>query len=288
MLFRSDDLPVELGPKAPPAVADAGGPPKPIAHRDQPVGANADGRQRFDLFLPAGCSGGGMPLVVWIHGDSWRDGSKADCPILWLAEEGYAVASIGYRLSDTATFPAQLDDCRAAIDEIARNAEVWGIDPERIAVVGTGGGGHLAALVGLAPAAPAGRRVAAICAVAAPAHLTTLGPEHDRPSSAASLLVGGPLQEFREAAQQASPLTHVSADDPPCLVIHGSDDRLVPADQAIRLDASLEAAGVDSSLVLLEGIGHAPAIDKGSRSGGALQEFLDRTLGPGLAARSAD
>ena len=64
--------------------------------------------------------------------------------------------------------------------------------------------------------------------------------------------------------------------------------RLVPADQAIRLDASLEAAGVDSSLVLLEGIGHAPAIDKGSRSGGALQEFLDRTLGPGLAARSAD
>ena len=76
--------------------------------------------------------------------------------------------------------------------------------------------------------------------------------------------------------------------DPPCLVIHGSDDRLVPADQAIRLDASLEAAGVDSSLVLLEGIGHAPAIDKGSRSGRALQEFLDRTLGPGLAARSAD
>ncbi|MFM8802553.1 MAG: hypothetical protein ACKOK8_01355, partial [Planctomycetia bacterium] len=74
------------------------------AHRDQPYGEAADdrsrhGRRRFDLHLPAGCNAGGMPLVVWIHGDSWRDGSKADCPIVWLANQGYAVASIGYRLS---------------------------------------------------------------------------------------------------------------------------------------------------------------------------------------------
>ena len=66
-----------------------------------------------------------------------------------LTERGYAVASIGYRLSDTAVFPAQLDDCRAAIVEIERNADVWGIDRDRVAVVGSGAGGHLAALVGL-------------------------------------------------------------------------------------------------------------------------------------------
>jgi len=90
--------------------------------------------------------------------------------------------------------------------------------------------------------------VAAVCAVAAPTHLTSLGPEHDRPSSPASLLVGGPLAEFREAAQRASPLSYVSADDPPCLVIHGDRDASIPTAQSVALDAALRAAGVDVDL----------------------------------------
>lgn len=253
-----------------------------LVHRDQPSLPTADARQRFDVYLPAGCSGGGMPLVIWIHGDTWRDGSRADCPVRWLAEEGYAVASIGYRLTDAATFPAQLDDCRAALDEIRRTAEVWGIDRERIAVVGSGAGGHLAALLGLS--AQAEMRVAAVCAVAAPTHLTSLGPEHDRPSSPASLLVGGPLAEFREAAQRASPLSYVSADDPPCLVIHGDRDESIPTAQSVALDAALRAAGVESTLVVLEGTAHRPALDRSAPAGRALLEFLDRTLGPGIRA----
>lgn len=255
-----------------------------LVHRDQPALPTADARQRFDMYLPAGCSGGGMPLVAWIHGDTWRDGSRADCPLRWLADEGYAVASIGYRLTDSATFPAQLDDCRAALDEIRRTAQVWGIDPERIAVVGAGAGGHLAALVGLS--APADARVAAVGTVAAPTHLTSLGPAHDRPSSPASLLVGGPLAEFREAAQRASPLSYVSADDPPCLVMHGDRDESIPPAQSVALDAALRAAGVDSTLVILEGTAHAPALDRGTPAGRALVEFLDRTLGPGVRASS--
>jgi len=278
-----------------------------IAHRDQPYGARQSARQRFDIFLPAECSGGGMPLVVWIHGDTWRDGSKADCPVRWLAAEGYAVASIGYRLSDTATFPAQLDDCRAAIEEIARTADVWGIDRDRIAVVGSGAGGHLAALAGLAggtePAAPTAEsvtttaddsdtgavppRVAAICAVATPSHLTSLGPEHDRAGSPASLLVGGPLPEFREVAQRASPLTHVSGDDPPCLVIHGTLDDTIPTAQSFTFDSALRAAGVDSTLVVLEGAGHNLPLDRSTPAGRALLDFLDRTLGPGIRAHEA-
>jgi len=201
------------------------------------------------------------------------------------------VASIGYRLSDSATFPAQLDDCRAAIDEIAKNAQVWGIDRDRIAVVGAGAGGHLAALIGLSSAAsggePATARVDAVCAIAAPSHLTTLGPAHDRPSSPASLLVGGPLPEFREAAQQASPLAHVSSDAPPCLVIHGDRDEQVPIDQSLRLDAALKAVGAQSTLLVLENTGHKPALDRGSPAGQGLLEFLDRTLGPGVAADPA-
>ncbi|MFM8803055.1 MAG: alpha/beta hydrolase fold domain-containing protein, partial [Planctomycetia bacterium] len=270
-------------------------------HRDQPYGEAADdrgrhGRQRFDLHLPAGCNGGGMPLVVWIHGDSWRDGSKADCPIVWLANQGYAVASIGYRLSDTAVFPAQLEDCREAVAEIERNAEIWGIDRSRVAVVGSGGGGHLAALVGLAsPAAAAAEpddgdalpRIAAVCAVAAPSSLTTLGPAQDRAGSPASRLVGGPLPEFREAAQRASPITHVSADDPPILLVHGAADGTVPVKQSIEFDAALRAAGVDSTLVILAGSGHGLGLDPGTPGGLALIAFLDRVLGAGVRTEHA-
>lgn len=279
----AQDLPLRVGATldSPFASGPAGPPGAVVIHRGQPSLPTADARQRFDIYLPAGCSVGGMPLVVWIHGDAWRDGSRADCPVAWLADEGYVVASVGYRLTDTAPFPAQLDDCRAAVDEIRRAAEVWGVDRERIAVVGTGGGGHLAALLGLGEAEP---RVAAVCTVAAPTHLTSLGPEHDRPTSAASLLVGGPLAEFREAAQRASPLSYVSADDPPCLVIHGDRDEAIPPAQSVTFDAALRAAGVDSTLVVLEGTGHRPGLGRGSAGGRALLEFLDRTLGPGLRA----
>jgi len=282
---RGQALPLHVGSTLEsPFRTQPGDPPQGqiLVHRDQPSLPTADSRQRFDMFLPAGCAGGGMPLVVWIHGDTWRDGSRADCPVRWLADEGYAVASVGYRLTDSATFPAQLDDCRAALDEIRRTAEVWGVDRERIAVVGSGAGGHLAALVGLAGAAET--RVAAVCAVAAPTHLTSLGPEYDRPSSPASLLVGGPLAEFREAAQRASPLSYISADDPPCLVIHGDHDESIPISQSVSLDAALRAAGVDSTLVVLEGTGHRPALDRAAPAGRALLEFLDRTLGPGIRA----
>ena len=292
---RPSDAP-PASPSLPAAVADAG----ITTLRDQPYGQLAagqsrHGRQRFDLYLPAGCNAGGMPLVVWIHGDSWRDGSKADCPVSWLANEGYAVASIGYRLSDTAVFPAQLDDCRAAIAEIERNADVWGIDRDRVAVVGSGAGGHLAALVGLTgpPAAAVGvpserpgdptlPRIAAICAVAAPANLTTLGPEQDRSGSAASRLIGGPLPEFREAAQQASPVTHVSADDPPVLILHGGSDGSVPPTQAGDFAAALKAAGVDHTLVVLTNVGHTPGLGLSMPAGQALIAFLDRVLGPGI------
>ena len=280
-----------------PAAADANG---ITTHRDQPYGQPESGqpahaRQRFDLYLPAGCNAGGMPLVVWIHGDTWRDGSKADCPLIWLASEGYAVASIGYRLSDTAVFPAQLDDCRAAIAEIERNADVWGIDRDRVAVAGSGAGGHLAALVGLtsqstaAVATSADRvgdtvfpRIAAVCAVAAPASLTTLGPEQDRPGSPASRLVGGPLPEFREAAQRASPITHVSADDPPVLILHGATDSTVPPKQAVEFAEALKAANVDTTIVILPTVGHRLSLDLGMAGGQALISFLDRVLGPGI------
>lgn len=255
---------------------------QPLVHRDQPSVAGGLPSQRFDIYLPAGC-GGRLPLVVWIHGENWRAGSKDDCPITWLAREGYAVASVGYRLSSEATFPAQVEDCLAALTTIERNAAIWGIDSERVCVAGAAAGGHLAALAGLwtePPADGALPRVAAIGLFAAPTHLTTLGPEHDRATSPASLLVGGPLPEFREVAQRASPLAHVAPGGPPLLVVHGRRDTAVPPEQSVQFDAAAKAAGVDSRLVLLDA-GHELPLGRSSAAGVALLEFLDRTLGPG-------
>lgn len=304
----------ELRPPAPPA-APAGPPPhegravtpisvettlrspfqpdaaaRPTVHRHQPYGAAADARQRFDVHLPSGCAGGSLPLVVWIPGGEWQGGPRADCPVAWLVDHGYVVACVGYRPADAAAFPAQLDDCRDAIATLMRDADLWGIDRSRVCVMGAGGGGHLALLVGFASGAPrqpaaadhdVPPAVTAVCAIAAPAQLTALGGQHDRAASAASRLVGGPLPELREAALAASPLVHVTPDDPPTLVIHGTRDTLIPSDQAVRLDRGLAAAGVDHTLALLDA-GHGIPLDPATPAAAEIVHFLDRTLGPGL------
>lgn len=251
-----------------------------LAHRDLPVGDSTDTARRFDLYLPDACAAGGLPLVVWIGGgDAW-DGTRAACPLRWLVPRGYAVACVGYRSPAQAVFPAQLDDCRAALATLVRDADTWGIDPTRICVIGCGTGGHLAALVALAdsPAAADDTGVTAGCAIAAPADLPSLGPAHARAASAARQLIGGPLAEFREAARAASPLAHVSADDPPLLLVHGGHDTQVPADQAVRLDAACRAAGTDCRLVRLDGVGHDVAVNAGTAAGAAVLAFLDRVL----------
>ena len=267
-----------VDPLGPPSTATAAG---GLAHRDQPYGLEDDPRRRFDIHLPDTCLPGGMPLVVWIAGDSWDGGGRAACPLVWLVERGYAVASVEYRPSAAAPFPAQLDDCRAALGRLARDAALWGIDPARICVVGRGGGGHLAALVALADPPAAAPEVAAACAVAAPLHLPSLGPAHDRATSAASRLVGGPLPELREAAQAASPLAHVSADDPPLLLVHGDRDAAVPTDQSIRAARAVDTGGGQGRLVIVAGAGHAVPIDGGSPGGRAILAFLDDVLGAG-------
>jgi acetyl esterase/lipase len=246
-----------------------------LVHRDQPYGD--DPRQRFDIHLPPECAGGGLPLVIWIPGTDWKTATPASCQLDWLVERGYVVASIGYRTSDAAVFPAALDDCRAGIATLQRDAELWGIDPTRICVVGSAAGGHLAALVAYAEPAV---DVTAACAVAAPSHLPSLGAVHDRGTSPASRLVGGPLPELREAALAASPLVHVSADDPPTLLIHGRNDATTPLDQAVRLQKTLASAGVDVTLHIHDGGATIP-LGPNTAAGSQLLEFLDRVLGPG-------
>jgi acetyl esterase/lipase len=263
--------------------------PRAVVHADQAYGEHP--RQRYDLYLPEGCSGGGLPLVMWIQGRDWRAGSNADCPVTWLVDQGFAVASVDYRPNDTAVFPAQLDDCRAALAAIRAEAETWSIDDARICVAGQGGGGHLAALLAFSAPGPqpireasadgddAATDVAAVAMFDAPTHLPSLGGNHDRAGSAASRLVGGPLPEFREAAQRASPLVHVSAQAPPTLIVHAGRGDGVALDQGNRLDAALCGAGVSSNLVILDAAAGELAPRRGTPAAGALVEFLDRTIG---------
>jgi len=254
----------------------------PIDHRGLPYGTG-DNFSRLNLHLPGGCREGRLPLVVWVPGTDWSDGSRDECPLVWLTSRGFAVASISYRPSQAATFPAQRDDCRMAITRIAEDAAVWGIDPSRVAVVGRAAGGHLAALVGLdeqtTESPPddtpqAAFRVASICGISMISHLPTLGPDHDRANSAASRLIGGPLPELREAALAASPLRYASAGDPPTLLIHARSTT-IPASQSERLHATLQAADVESTLVLTD---EEPELTPSSQTGQLLLTFLRRTL----------
>ena len=108
-------------------------------------------RQKLDLYLPREASvDRKRPLIVWVHGGAWLAGSKDRCPAVPFADQGYAVASINYRLSQHAIFPAQIEDCKAAIRWLRVNAGKYGYDPNRLGVWGASAGGHLGALLGTA------------------------------------------------------------------------------------------------------------------------------------------
>lgn len=228
-------------------------------------------RQKLDLYVPKDAKN--LPLIVWVHGGGWQNGSKDRCPALPLLEHGYAVASINYRLSSHAIFPAQIQDCKAAIRWLRANSAAHGIDGERIGVWGSSAGGHLVAMLGVAgdvkefevgPNLQVSSRVQAVCDFFGPtdftkmnAQATVKGPiDHDAPDSPEAKLIGGPVQTNQEKSDVASPLKYVSADDAPFLIVHGDADPLVPLGQSALLERALSKADVKCRLVVLPGAGH--------------------------------
>ncbi len=219
------------------------------------------------------------PLVIWIHGGGWRAGSAQSCPITNLAERGFVIASINYRLSHHAVFPAQIQDCRAAVRWLRSNSGKFGIDPERIGVWGASAGGHLAALLGTSAAAtelqatdatdPASCAVQAVCDWFGPTDLLRMNQHagelgtlnHDAPGSPESLLLGGPLQQQQELARLASPLTWIESDAPPFLIVHGEKDPLVSIRQSEVLHEALKKAGNSSEFVRVADAGHGQFSD---------------------------
>lgn len=229
----------------------------------------------LDLFRPA-ASAGPSPLIVWIHGGAWRFGStKEDGPPLAAARitervlaAGFALARVTYRFSAEALFPAQLHDVKAAVRWLRGNAAELGLDPSRFGVWGESAGGHLAALTALTGDDPdpflSGRHgvrgpsdaVRSAVVWYGPANLLSMRGSHDDPDSPESRLVGGPVQEMPVEAAAASPVTYVSGEAPPILLMHGTGDRVVPATQSEELHDRIAALSGPVTLRLVPGADH--------------------------------
>ena len=243
--------------------------------RDLAYVTNGHPRQKLDLYLPANLKR--APLVIMIHGGAFKVGSKeGENPAPFLAQ-GYAVASLNYRLSGHATFPAQIEDCKAAVRWLRANAGRYGYDPDRFGAFGSSAGGHLVAMLGTAGSTKTfdvggnldvSSRVQAVIDNFGPtdflqmdAHRVPTGMVHNAPDSPESELIGGNIQDNPEKVQNANPITYVTGDCPPFLVIHGDSDPLVPHHQSELLVAALERAGVRVTFYTVKGGGHGRFTD---------------------------
>jgi len=217
----------------------------------------------LDLYLPAGTNEP-VPLVIWVHGGGWRNGNKSGIKNASGAlKRGYALASVSYRLSGEAIFPAAIEDCKAAVSFLRLNAKKNRIDPDRFGVWGSSAGAHLVALLGVTNdvddfnthpvTKKASSKVQAVCNWFGPTDFLRMNDvkgrmDHDAADSPESLFIGAPIQDHPEKAQKSNPINYVSRSDPPMLLMHGDKDGLVIFNQSELLYAALQKAGVESQL----------------------------------------
>ena len=227
----------------------------------------------LDLHLPDPRPTGPLPVIVHVHGGAWLRGDKAMSPevIAPFAEAGYAIASIRYRLSHEAIFPAQIHDCKAAVRWARAHAEEYGLDADHIGAWGGSAGGHLVALLGTSGGVAElegegghpgySSRVQAVCDWFGPSDFRRMNDlpgaqDHDAPNSPESRLIGAPIQERPDLVARANPITYITGAEPPFLIMHGTQDRTVLPNQSQMLYDALRRAGAKATLVWLEGAGH--------------------------------
>lgn len=234
--------------------------------------AEVDGKPLLlDLHLPKNVEN--PPLVVWIHGGGWRAGSRKRAHLKAVVEHGYAMASISYRFSNEALFPAQIHDCKGAIRWLRANAEEYGYNADSIVVAGSSAGGHLSLLVGVTGDVKElegtvggnldqSSRVQGIIDYYGPSDFALRGktqPERAYTTKSGSFALLGGVKHGKiipELEKQASPAQFVSADDPPLLVFHGTNDKTVLLDQSERIVELYRNAELPAELVVLDGAGH--------------------------------
>jgi len=257
--------------------------PEIVVERDIVYGNGAETALKLDLAMPK-AGEGLLPAVVFLHGEGWRAGNRRQMNhfIEGMARLGYVSMTVDYRLVPTARFPAQVEDCKAAVRWLRANAQKYRVDTERIGVVGFSAGGHLAAMLGVTVKEDGlegvggnpdqSSRVQAVVSFFGPTDLSTRDWPRDLETEVIIPFLGGTFADRPENYARASPISYATKDAPPFLFFHGTDDKLVPFDQSRRLAEKLSKLGVPVQMVALEGEGHGFSDANNQKS---MQKMLD-------------
>lgn len=245
---------------------------------------------KLDLYLPQ--QKVRAPLIIWAHGGAWRSGSKKSMPLSKLVEEGYPIASVDYRLSPQAKFPAQVHDIKAAVRFLRGHGKQWRLPTKNIVVAGDSAGGHLAALVGVSNGNSKlggdigsdhdqSSDVQGIISFYGAANLTTIlkqstphGLEVRVP--ALDLLLGAQPDVVPELARLASPVFHVDHRDPPLLLLHGDQDPQMPINQSLELLGAYQKVKAPVQFEVVHGTGHGGAMFYDAERLAIVKSFLRR------------
>jgi acetyl esterase/lipase len=246
---------------------------------------------KLDLHRPQGEN---PPLIVYVHGGGWRAGSKEDVPIADLYDKGFAIASVDYRLSTQAVFPAQVHDIKAAIRFLRAKAGLFHINASKIAIIGSSAGGHLAALVGVSNGnqeleGKVGEHLdrssdlQVIVSYYGASNLESILSQStpkglDFRIPALKLLLGDTPDKKPELAKMASPVAHLDKNDPPLLLIHGDSDPQMPPQQSQELAKAYQALGLPVTLIMLPGSLHGGSEFYDEERTDLVAKFLDKVL----------
>lgn len=263
-----------------------------ILHGNIPYNNDTLQKHLLDIYLPANAKGK-LPLVIFIHGGGWLSNDKyADIgymkkTVAEIVGSGFALASIDYRFSTQAVFPAQIQDCNRAVSFLYDNADKYGFDTKRFAVMGFSAGGHLASLLGLSknnnaenffmPGTSKSFSIKAVVDFYGPAELI-LFPGADNEKSPEGILIGAAPLARPDLAKAASPVTYVDKNDPPFLIIHGEKDELVSPKQSRLLSAWLNAVGVPNELIIVKDAPHFGVMFDADEIRNKVMDFLKQEL----------
>lgn len=258
-----------------------------VFKKDLEYGTGGGEHRHLNLARPAELSAP-APAVVVIHGGAWMGGNKEghNAQIKELAQRGFVAVTIGYRLAPQHPFPAQIEDCKCAVRWLRAHADELQIDPQRIGAIGFSAGAHLAMMLGAMDDADGlegaggwsdqSSKVQAVVSFAGPTDLTLELPQHS--TEIVEKFVGGPLDEKIDVVRQASPITYVSPGDAPMLLFQGTNDEIVPCNQAFAMATALSKANVPGRVELLIGAGHGWPADESKRTFAVAYDFLEEHL----------
>jgi len=243
-------------------------PPLPagiVALHDVVIGKGGTSDLHAEIAYPKDATGP-FPAIIYIHGGGWIGGSQKHAPILKIAQAGYFAASIEYRLSNVAKWPAQIQDCKLGVRWLRANAAQYHVDPNRIGVWGDSAGGHLVACLGTMADVKAfegdggypgvSSAVQAVVDFYGPTDFITANMDSSKAVHVVEELFGVPRDQNPDLWKSGSPIAYVKASDPPMLIIHGDSDSTVPLQQSIVFDAALTKAGVPHQFIIVKNADH--------------------------------